>query len=100
MNTKYLDLYTDYPAVTFGYARATGLSHMLDGNISHDKSTRFPADGEWDFKDLWKQVRPTVREVESGDGVLISDDTIREKPWMDENDLTARHYDHCKGRSI
>ena len=75
--------------MTFGYAAATGLSRMLDGNISHDKFTRFPAGGEWDSKDLWKQVKPTVREVESGDGVLIFGDTIREKPWMDENNLIA-----------
>lgn len=57
MNTKYLDLYTDYLAVTFGHATATGLSNMLDGNISHDKLTRFLADGEWSSKDLWKQVK-------------------------------------------
>lgn len=100
MNTKHLDLYTDYLAVTFGYATATGLSDMLDGNISHDKITRFLADGEWSSKDLWKQVKSTVREIESGDGVLIFDDTVEEKAWMDENDLIAWHYDHCTGRSI
>ena len=98
MNTKYLDLYTDYLAVTFGYA--TDLSNMLDGNISHDKFTRFLANGEWRSKNLWKQVKSTVREVESEDGVLIFDDTVDEKPWMDENDLIAWHYAHCKGRSI
>lgn len=47
MNTKYLDLYTDYLSVTFGYATATGLSNMLDGDISHGKITRFLADGEY-----------------------------------------------------
>ena len=100
MNTKYLDLYTDYLAVTFGYTTATGLSDMLDGGISHDKFTRFPADGEWNSRDLWKQVKSTVREIESEDGVLIFDDTVEEKPRMDENNLIARHYDHCTGRSI
>ena len=100
MNTKYLDFYTDYLAVTFGYATAAGLSGMLDGSISHDKITRFLADGEWGSKDLWKQVKSTVREVESEDGVLIFDDTVQEKPWMDENNLIAWHYDHCKGRGI
>lgn len=100
MNTKYLDLYTDYLAVTFGYATAAGLSNMLDGSISHDQFTRFPADGEWSSKDLRKQVKATVREAESDDGVLIFDDTVQEKPWMDENDLFCRHYDHCKGRNI
>ena len=100
MNTKYPDLYTDYLAVTFGYATATGLSTMLNGSISHDKFTRFPADGEWSSRELWKQVKSTVREVETEDGVLIFDDTVEEKPWMDENELICRHHDHCKGRSI
>ena len=100
MNTKYLDLYTDYLAVTFGYATSTGLSDMLDGGISHDKFTRFLADGEWSSRELWKQVKPTVRKIETEDGVLIFDDTVQEKPWMDENDLICRHHDHCKGRSI
>ena len=101
MNTKYLDLYTDYLAVTFGYATATGLSNMLDGSISHDKVTRFLADGEWDSKELWKQVKSTVREVESDDdGVLIFDDTVEEKPRMDENELIRRHHDHCTGRNV
>ena len=53
-------------AVTFGYV--TGLSIMLDGSISHDKFTRFFADDECTSKDLWKQVKSTVREVESKDG--------------------------------
>jgi hypothetical protein len=87
MNSKYLDLYTDYLAVTFGYATATGLSKLLDGSISHDKITRFLSDGEWSSKDLWKQVKSVVREVERDDGVLIFDDTVEEKAWMDENDL-------------
>jgi hypothetical protein len=100
MNTKYLDLYTDYLAVTFGYATATGLSDLLDGSISHDKFTRFLSDGEWSSKDLWKQVKSVVREVESEAGVLIFDDTIEEKPWMDENDLICWHYDRCTGGNI
>ena len=35
-----------------------------------------------------------------GDGVLIFDDTVEEKAWMDENDLICQHYDHCAGRNI
>lgn len=100
MNTKYPDLYTDYLAVTFGYATAAGLSDMPDGGISHDKFTRFLADGERDSGELWKQVESTVREIESEDGAPIFDDTVEEKPWMDETDLIARHCDHCTGRGI
>jgi hypothetical protein len=41
METKYLDLCTDYLISTTGYARATELSAMLDGEMSHDQMTRF-----------------------------------------------------------
>ena len=36
-----LDLYTDYLLSTFGAATATGLSAMVDGDVSHDQITRF-----------------------------------------------------------
>ncbi len=38
--------------------------------------------------------------MESDDGVLIFDDSVQEKPWMDENDLIAWHHDHCTGRNV
>ena len=36
-----LDLYTDYLLSTFGAATATGLSAMVEGDVSHDQITRF-----------------------------------------------------------
>ena len=100
MTNSLLDLYTDYLSVSFSYATATGLSNLLDGEISHDAVTRFLAQPEFTSKDLWKQVKTTVREMESEDGVIIFDDTIQEKPHMDENDLICWHYDHCIGRNV
>lgn len=35
-----------------------------------------------------------------GDGVLIIDDTIEEKPYTEESELVCWHYDHSKGRSV
>jgi len=35
-----VDLYTDYLIVVNGQATATGLSDVLDNEISHDKFTR------------------------------------------------------------
>lgn len=91
----------DYLSVTFGYATATGLSQMLDGRVSHDAISRFLSlKRDYTSKDLWKQVKSLVREVESKEGVLIIDDTVEEKPHMDENDLICWHYDHCQGRNI
>ena len=86
--------------MTFGYATATGLSKMLDGGISHDAISRFLSKRDYTSKDLWKQVKGMVREVEREDGVLIIDDTVQEKPHMDENDLISWHYDPCQGRSV
>jgi hypothetical protein len=95
-----LELYTDYLLSTFGAATATGLSSMVDGDVSHDRITRFLSEREYSSKDLWKQVKATVREIEKEDGVVIFDDTIQEKEWTDENDIMCWHFDHCSGRTV
>ena len=95
-----LDLYTDYLLSTFGAATATGLSAMVEGEVSHDRITRFLSAQEYTSKDLWQQVKRTVRLVEREDGVLIFDDTIQEKAWTDESELMCWHFDHCSGRTV
>ena len=95
-----LELYTDYLLSTCGAATATGLSAMLDGEVSHDRVTRFLAQRDYTSKDLWRQVKSTVRKIEDAEGVLIFDDTIQEKAWTDESDLMCWHYDHTKARSV
>ena len=95
-----MDLYTDYLLSTFGAATATGLSAMVEGAVSHDRITRFLSGQDFTSRDLWQHVKPVVRSVESGDGVLIFDDTIQEKEWTDENDLMCWHYDHVSGRNV
>ena len=100
MNTTDLDLYTDYLLSTFGAATATGLSSMVDGDVSHDKVTRFLSNSVYGSKELWQKVKPTVRKVEREEGVLIFDDTIQEKYWTDESELMCWHYDHCSGRNV
>ena len=100
MNQTHLDLYTDDLTVTFGEATATGLSQLLDGQISHDAITRFLSKREYPSKDVWQQVKKTLREIESAEGLLIFDDTVQETPHMDENDLIGWHDDPCKGRHI
>ncbi|MFH1253235.1 MAG: transposase, partial [Candidatus Uhrbacteria bacterium] len=100
MNIQLLDLYSDYLLSSFSYTTATGLSSVLDSQVSHDKITRFLSAETWTSKDLWKLVKPTVREVESDDGILIFDDTIEEKMYTDENDMITWHFDHVFGRSV
>lgn len=100
MNKEHLELYTDYLLSTFGKATATGLSSLVNGQVSHDQITRFLSDEEYTSKDLWQEVKPMVRKVEREDAVLIFDDTIQEKPYTDENEVMCWHYDHSKGRAV
>jgi hypothetical protein len=100
MKSTDLELYTDYLLSTFGQATATGLSALLDGEVSHDHVTRFLSGADYTSKDLWLQVKSVVRSVEQDEGVLIFDDTIQEKAWTDENELMCWHYDHVSGRNV
>ena len=45
--TNYLELYTDYIISGNGYAIATGLSAMMENEISHDQITRFLSKNEF-----------------------------------------------------
>ncbi len=100
MNREFLEIYTDYLLSSFGHTTATGLSALLDNSISHDRITRFLSGPTLDSKELWKLVKPSVRSVESDDGVVIFDDTVQEKCWTDENDIICWHFDHSKNRTV
>ncbi len=95
-----LDLYADYLISSFSLTTATGMSAMLDQAICHDDITRFLSNREYTNKDLWKLVKPVIRDIETDDGVLVLDDTIEEKPYTDENDIIAWHFDHTFGRNV
>jgi hypothetical protein len=79
------------------YATATGLSELLDGELTHDKVSRFLRLEDFDSKSLWSYVKKPVRQQEVSGGVLLLDDTIEEKPYMDENAINSWHYSHAKG---
>tara|TARA_B110000902_G_C14155499_1_gene531228 strand:+ start:47 stop:1102 length:1056 start_codon:yes stop_codon:yes gene_type:complete len=100
MKIDYTELYTDYLISGNGYATATGLSSLMEGDVSHDQITRFLSKQEYNSKNLWKQVKSTVREVESEDACLIFDDTIQEKKWTQESDIMCWHFDHTVGKSV
>ncbi len=100
MDKNLLDLYTDYLICQNHHATATGLSNLLDGEVSHDKVTRFLNRNNFDSKDLWKYVKKDVRKHEDEEGVLIFDDTIEEKLHTDENNIICWHYSHAKGRYV
>ena len=100
MNKELLEQYSDYLLSSFGATTATGLSAMLDGEVSHDRVTRFLSVDIYDSKTLWRLVKPMVRKIEREDGVLIFDDTIVEKRHTDENEVATWHFDHAKNRRV
>jgi DDE superfamily endonuclease len=95
-----LDIYTDYLISSTGQTSATGLSNLLDREISHDRVTRFLSQNKFDSKKLWQSVKPLVRQHESSDGCLIFDDCVIEKAYTDENELICWHWDHAKQRNV
>lgn len=100
MDPILLELYTDYLIASFGPTTATGLARLTDETISHDQITRLLASPKRTGRDLWRKVKPLLRQIESADGVLIFDDTIEQKPYTDENEIICWHWDHSKGRNV
>ena len=100
LDTDMLDLYSDYLISSFSYTTATGLSELLGCEISHDAVTRFLNERNCSSKDLWKLVKPIVREHAEAGASISFDDTIQEKAFTDENDIMAWHFDHNKGRNV
>ena len=95
MDKNLLDIYTDYLIAQNQHATATGLSDLLEGQISHDKITRFLNSKKLSSKNLWEYIKPEIRKIEQKvGGVLILDDTIEEKTYTDENDTVL---DSCAG---
>jgi hypothetical protein len=103
-----LDIYCHFLQSSFGQASATALSSAVLGEIGHDQVTRFLATSTIDGKALWTLVKPQVRSLEEADmacasalpRVLIIDDHIEEKPYMQPNDLIRTHWDHSVGRNV
>ena len=95
-----LDLYSDYLLSAFGQTTATGLSALLEGQVSHDQVQRFLASSKRTSADLWRIAKPHVRKIERKDAVMIVDDSIAEKPYTDENEIICWHYDHSKDQVV
>ena len=72
MSKKLLDIYSDYLISQGQYATATGLSAMLDGEVSHDQVSRLLRGGSDGSKELWSYIKPEVRyHQQLSGGVLL-----------------------------
>jgi hypothetical protein len=99
MDRKFLDLYSDYLISSFGKVTATGLSELLEGELSHDQITNRLRQCTGTSVELWQLVKPTIRKYESEEGVLIFDDTLEPKPYSDENPIVGWYFDHSHNRN-
>ena len=54
MNKELLEIYSDYLISQNHYATATGLSAMLNGEVSHDQVSRLLRSGDYGSKELWE----------------------------------------------
>lgn len=84
-----LDLYADYLISSFGPTTATGLSQLLQAHMSHDKITRLLSEQTFTSTDLWRIVKPLVRQVQNEEAVLVIDDSIAHKPHTDASELVG-----------
>lgn len=100
MGRDILEIYSDYLLYSRGQTTATGLSEILAGELSHDKITRFLSHELLEEKALWLKIKSVLRQCEEENACLIFDDTIIEKPYMDENDIICWHYNHAVGRTV
>jgi hypothetical protein len=69
----------------------------LEEEISHDRVTRILSAWGYGSKELWGEVKATVRQIERDDGCLIFDDAIQEKAWTDENEIMCGTLITAKG---
>lgn len=100
-----LDLYTDFLMTSPGIASALVMSKVLQDTYSHDSITRMLAQDEIEQSLYWKMIKPTIRQVESSEGIISVDDTIENKPYSEENERSAArliswHFDHTVGKSV
>lgn len=94
------ELYVDYLICSTSYTTATGLSKLTDNVITHDRITKLLSSNCFTNSDLWQRAKPIYKKIEADDGVLVIDDSIEEKPYTDENEIVAWHWDHKENRAV
>jgi hypothetical protein len=60
MDHKLLDTYSDYLIVQTHLTTATGLSNLLDGDLSPDKITKFLNKSKLASINLCEYIKPTI----------------------------------------
>ena len=96
------DMYINFEISSFEKIEMTKLAEITGDQYSHDIFTKMLLrDDTYNDKDLWKEVKPFLRNYENEqDGCILIDDTILKKPHTKENDIVCWHFDHSSGKYI
>ena len=89
------DMYINFMISSFEKIEMTKLSKLT--GKSHDTFTKslLLSTSLDDDKQLWKSIKPFLRDSENQDnGCIIIDDMLLHKPWTKTNDVVCWHYDH------
>lgn len=95
-----LNSYTSYLIASTNQVTSTGLSRLLEGELSHDQITRFLGKEELSQKEFWNLIKGYYKDVQDDDGILIVDDTVEEKPHSGVSESINYWYDHVVGRTV
>ena len=68
MKSRTLGPYTDYLLSSTSPTMATGSSRLLDGALSHDHITRWLSRTPCGPAQVWRQVKPLIRQAEARRG--------------------------------
>ena len=94
------ELYEEMLLISPGLVTATGISKVMDNEVSHDKITRLLSGGIFSEKYIWQKAKSLCHEIATEAAVFIIDDSIQGKPYTKENDLICWHFDHSKHRHV
>jgi hypothetical protein len=83
-----LDSHTDYLLSS----TVVSLLRLLDDSLSHDYIARWWSIAEWGSANIW-QAPSLIRQIRRF-AVLIMDDSMLGKAYVDANELTCTHRDH------
>src|SRR3989344_8907513 len=92
-----LDLYTKFLIANQNKYSGAELSKTSESQLSHDSVSKWLRDEDFTSKDLWPHVKGMVSKEE---GYLIVDDSVLDKRFSRNNELSGRHWSGNEHRLI
>jgi hypothetical protein len=75
-------------------ASTASFFRVSDGEFSHDQITRELSNHNFNGREYWKTIKPTVRKFENDEAIMILDGFLNQKPHSEESQLVTYHWDN------